>query len=121
MDLLTHHPARKAVVKAVGQTTANARLRSFDSGPNHHVVSLIERRKQLGNVWRIMLSVGVHEYQYFACCSPRPGFDGATVAYAIGTRDSSNPMCLAYSDRFIGGAIVHDQDFSLWISRTQAR
>ncbi len=114
------HPARQAVVQAVGQATAHTGLRAVASRAHGHVVAFTQLGEQAGNVGRVVLPVGVHEHQRLAKRGARAGFDGGAVAHAIRLADDPRARLLGHSGGGVGGAVVHYDDFGFWVERADA-
>ena len=58
-----------------------------------------------------MLAVGIHENNHLAGSSPCAGFDGSTIAFAIGVVQNPRTCGACHAGGVVAGAIVHDDDF----------
>ena len=79
--LETGHTAGQPVVERIGRAAVHAGLAGPIARTDHHVVTLGQLVQQARNAGRIVLSVGIHEYDHLALGRARTPLDRRTVTH----------------------------------------
>src|SRR3546814_13458767 len=85
------HPAGKPAVERVGGTAVYARLPCPVAGADDHVVALVHLRLYGVDASRVVLAVGLHEYEDLPAGGPGTTLDRRAIAHRIAARPHPGP------------------------------
>jgi len=65
-------------------------MRVYLACPHDHVITIINFIKQALYIFRVVLTIGIHEYQNLALCIACTGLDGSTITHGVNVGDNLN-------------------------------
>lgn len=104
----------KLIVDPVGQIAVGAGFRGLGPRAHDHVKG-VSMFQEAGNVFRLVLAVGVHHQHPFPLGAAQTGFNGGTVADVVGVRPDVSPGSHGLVQGIVDGTVVHHENFKIWM------
>ena len=101
---------REKIIEQVRRVAVKSQLRSLGAGTDDHMI-LRSFRQQFGDIFRRMLAVTIHQYNYFPARRPHAAFHGGAVADVVGMTNHAGARAEGNLRALIGGAVVDNDDF----------
>ncbi len=94
-------------------------MRSFLTGSYSHIMPLLYQSQHDGNVRWIMLTVGIHKYNYITTSSTRTGFNRSAIPFGIRMIDHLSASLPCNFSSTIARPIINDKELCLRQQITQ--
>lgn len=113
------HIGSEFIVDPVGEITVALGFRLPCPRPHHHV-EIFPVFEKPGNVFRVVLAIGIHHHHPLPHGIAQPRFNRRPVADIVGVRQYAGPLGGRYLRRVVARAVVDHQHFEVCIQLQQA-
>ena len=121
MNFVPGHPTGKTVVKPIGEASREIGLPAGIARTDDHVVAIFEFGQKRGDMFGIVLTIGIHEYQHLPTGGACTTFNGRTIAHRVGGCKNTHPGLIGNCRGVIRGTIIDHDDFCICKRLPQCR